>query len=317
MNSLFDHGNSQFVKTNIATWILTCASGAFLFFRVWCRIRFSRLSWDDYVLTTSWFILFVACILLSRALATGYETDADKRAFYIFHHASTSMSAIAIAWTKVAFAITLIRIVQNPGLRGVLWAIILTANLVLVLGMLSIWIPACEDARAIYRPVQGLCFSLRDTQYLGGTTIVYGGVIDVVLALLPWLVIRKLLLDMREKIGLTVAMSLGALTGAVVICRAFFQFIMLDNDFEFMAFLSIFNFLEPAVTIIAQTIPVFRVLLARFKWGPWANNGRRRGASTTDTYARSGPREMQTWNGRPNRWEDDQEMLHNPVSPAR
>jgi hypothetical protein len=196
MNSLFDHGNSQFVKTNIATWILTCASGAFLFFRVWCRIRFSRLSWDDYVLTTSWvcgpsseinlregtgisllmnpreqFILFVACILLSRALATGYETDADKRTFYIFHHASTSMSAVAIAWTKVAFAITLIRIVQNPGLRGVLWAIILTANLVLVLGMLSIWIPACEDARAIYRPVQGLCFSLRDTQYLGGTTI--------------------------------------------------------------------------------------------------------------------------------------------------
>jgi len=30
-----------------------------------------------------------------------------------------------------------------------------------------------------------------------------------------------------------------------------------------MVFMSIFNFLEPAVTIIAQAIPMFRVLLAR------------------------------------------------------
>lgn len=33
-----------------------------------------------------------------------------------------------------------------------------------------------------------------------------------------------------------------------------------------MVFMSIFNFLEPALTIIAQTIPMFRVLFIRHKW---------------------------------------------------
>lgn len=112
------------------------------------------------------------------------------------------------------------------------------------------------------------------------TDAVYGGIIDILLALFPWLVLRNLLLDTREKIGLTVAMSLGALTGVVVIMRVIFQFVQGDNDFgmsfpslpiigcmptspDFMVFMSIFNFLEPAVTIIAQAIPMFRVLLAR------------------------------------------------------
>lgn len=111
------------------------------------------------------------------------------------------------------------------------------------------------------------------------TDTVYGGIIDILLALFPWLVLRNLLLDTREKIGLTVAMSLGALTGVVVIMRVIFQFVQGDNDFgmppcpsvqahpltrpDFMVFMSIFNFLEPAVTIIAQAIPMFRVLLAR------------------------------------------------------
>lgn len=60
----------------------------------------------------------------------------------------------------------------------------------------------------------------------------YGGVIDVLLALVPWFVIRKLLLGLREKIGLSVAMSLGALTGAIVILRAFYQFNVGDNTFR-------------------------------------------------------------------------------------
>lgn len=60
----------------------------------------------------------------------------------------------------------------------------------------------------------------------------YGGVIDVLLALFPWFVIRNLLLETREKIGLTVAMSLGALTGTIVILRAFFQLVPDDNDYR-------------------------------------------------------------------------------------
>jgi len=60
---------------------------------------------------------------------------------------------------------------------------------------------------------------------------VYGGVIDVLLALFPWFIIQNLLLDRREKIGLTLAMSLGAITGTIVIFRAFFQLKKTDNNY--------------------------------------------------------------------------------------
>ena len=60
----------------------------------------------------------------------------------------------------------------------------------------------------------------------------YGGVIDVLLALFPWFIIRNLLLDRREKIGLTLAMSLGAITGTIVIFRAFFQLKKTDNNYS-------------------------------------------------------------------------------------
>ena len=59
----------------------------------------------------------------------------------------------------------------------------------------------------------------------------YGGVIDVLLALCPWFIIRNLLLDRREKVGLTLAMSLGAITGTIVIFRAFYQLQKTDNNY--------------------------------------------------------------------------------------
>ncbi len=60
----------------------------------------------------------------------------------------------------------------------------------------------------------------------------YGGVIDVLLALFPFFIIRSLMLDVREKIALTLAMSMGAITGTIVIFRAFYQLKQLDNNFR-------------------------------------------------------------------------------------
>jgi hypothetical protein len=52
------------------------------------------------------------------------------------------------------------------------------------------------------------------------------------LALFPWFIIRKLLLDTREKLGLTLAMSLGAITGTIVIFRAFYTLKDTDNNYR-------------------------------------------------------------------------------------
>ena len=116
-------------------------------------------------------ILLVAAALLARTITSGYASDDDKRQFFLFQNTSTSMTTLATAWTKVAFAITLSRIVRNRFLLYFLWFVIVTANLILIPGMLSIWIPACEDPRSIFRPQHTKCFNLIYLQYLGGTTI--------------------------------------------------------------------------------------------------------------------------------------------------
>jgi hypothetical protein len=57
------------------------------------------------------------------------------------------------------------------------------------------------------------------------------GVCDILLALFPFFVVRKLQLQTREKVGLTIAMSLGAITGVFVVIRVFLQ--VVQGDFNF------------------------------------------------------------------------------------
>jgi hypothetical protein len=110
-------------------------------------------------------------VLLSCTIAVGYETDYDKFRFYSLHDTETALTTVATAWSKVAFAITLFRIVRNRYLKYFLWFVMVTANLILIPGMISIWVPACVDLRKIYRPAYPNCMYYRYLQYLGGATI--------------------------------------------------------------------------------------------------------------------------------------------------
>ncbi|KAK3312834.1 hypothetical protein B0H66DRAFT_568975 [Apodospora peruviana] len=276
------------LDTNIAIWILIGTSAVFLFVRLWCRHYAAKLWWDDLLLTISWILLLVAGVLISWLIAVGPTTDrstgAQKRFFFQLQNTLILLTTIATSWTKVAFAITLMRLARHKVQRWFLWLIMVTANLILITGITSTLIPACNDPRARFRPVHKVCWELKTLQSLGGATILYGGVIDILLALFPWLILRHTQLETREKIGLTMAMSLGALTGVIVILRTFYGLVQGDYNFDFMIFISIFNFLEPSVTIIAQAIPMFRVL--------FVNSTARRGASESSgskPYAISAP----------------------------
>lgn len=115
--------------------------------------------------------MLVGAALLSHTIVTGYRTDDDKRAFFLYHNTSTALLTLATAWSKVSFAITLSRIVRHRALRYFLWFVIITANLIMVPGMMSIWIPACSDPRRFLRPAHAICFKHIILQYLGGATI--------------------------------------------------------------------------------------------------------------------------------------------------
>ena len=76
-----------------------------------------------------------------------------------------------------------------------------------------------------------------------------------------------------------------------------------------MVFMSIFNFLEPAVTVIAQAIPMFRVLLVNVAKGTTSVH-----ASPTEGNKSNGySQQMRTWNSKvlgETRKEGDEELLY-------
>jgi len=107
---------------------------------------------------------------VSRTIAVVHdESDDARRAFFRYQNTSTWLAAVATSWSKVAFAVTLTKVVHEPIFKYFLWFIIAVANLILIPGSLSIWIPACGDPRAIYRPAHPMCWELPVLQYLGGS----------------------------------------------------------------------------------------------------------------------------------------------------
>ncbi|KAK4446318.1 hypothetical protein QBC34DRAFT_331839, partial [Podospora aff. communis PSN243] len=251
------------LETNVAVWMLVASSGSFLGLRLWLRQKSAKLWWDDFVLTVSWVILLIGAALISRIIAVGNRTRDERRFFFLLQNTSVTLTTIATSWTKVAFALTLTRIARHKVQLCFLWFIVVTANLVLIPGIISTWVPACGDPRARFRPVNYMCYDLAILQYMGGATMTYMGVCDILLALFPFFVVRKLQLQTREKVGLTIAMSLGAITGVFVVIRVFLQVVQGDFNFDFMIFMSIFAFLEPCVAIILQVVPIFRVFILR------------------------------------------------------
>lgn len=290
----------QAAHANTAIWVLVGVSCAFLFVRLGCRHHFSKVWWDDGVLSLSWILLLVGGALISRIIALGSATDdspdATKIYFFLLHNTSITMTTVATSWAKVAFAITLTRIARHKLQRAFLWFVIVTANLILVPGMLATWIPACVDPRSVYRPVRNMCMDLPTLQYLGGSTIgaFFGSSTlehgtnrhslwrhhrhpprPLSLARPSQPPPRHARKDWphrgheprrsdRSRRDYARHLSVCPRRQRLWYVPSYpFLQAHPPTSPDFMVFMSIFNFLEPAVTIIAQAIPMFRVLLAR------------------------------------------------------
>ncbi len=77
-----------------------------------------------------------------------------------------------------------------------------------------------------------------------------------------------------------------------------------------MIFMAIFNFLEPAVTIIAQAIPMFRVLVVNVKKG---SNAVRISSPTMGGKSNAHSQQLRSWNAKVmgnSRAQPDEELLN-------
>lgn len=122
-----------------------------------------------------------------------------------------TFSIIACAWSKTSFAFTLLRIAEARWMRMVIWFFILSLNLVLGGAVLITWIQ-CWPVEKVWRfSVDGTCWPKHIHVHYNIFAAVYSGVMDITLALMPWLIIWSANMTLKEKLGVIIAMSMGVL----------------------------------------------------------------------------------------------------------
>ncbi|KAI1337927.1 hypothetical protein F5Y15DRAFT_417366 [Xylariaceae sp. FL0016] len=160
--------------------------------------------------------------------------------------AAFTASATATAWSKTAFALTLLSLSKHWSLK------------------LFLWCSTCgTERRPDAQRLPGVCWELSTYRNLMFAQAAYSGFMDLALAAIPWALIWKAPLRLGEKIGLGIAMSLGIFACMSVLSRIAFlaELMTTRNQTWVVAKIAITSVVEPAATVIAQSIPVFRVLL--------------------------------------------------------
>lgn len=118
---------------------------------------------------------------------------------------------IAVQTSKTSFAVTLLRLANQTWQRFTIWFIIVTLNIIMGLVALFLFIQCTPVQKAWLIETPGTCWDSHVTITFSIFAGVYSAVIDFVLALFPSVLIWRLQMNRKEKIGVIFAMSLGAL----------------------------------------------------------------------------------------------------------
>jgi hypothetical protein len=168
--------------------------------------------WDDSTLLASW------CMLVAFSGSATYATRVglgkhdgsvvDQAPLQLMIVVATTFSVLGAAWSKTSFALTLLRITKGL-LFWMIWAVIISLNIVLTFNAILqfIW---CTPARAAWDSmVSHRCWKRTIVIDYTIFAAAYSAGMDILLACVPWLVITKLKMRRKEKIGVAVCMSLG------------------------------------------------------------------------------------------------------------
>ncbi|KAK7951075.1 uncharacterized protein PG986_006803 [Apiospora aurea] len=271
-----------------SSWALTGLASVFLGLRCYCRVsRNKYLWWDDYVLILSWAFLVASAINVTYNVSQGfgqhiYNLDPRQLPMVgLLAQVDLIFAILGAAWSKTSWAITLLRLSKGL-LHNVILFIAISVNILMGLSIVFNFIQ-CIPSRKLWEPyLEGACWPSQIVPIYstvsGGTsiqmsrlqptsgpcltyTVAYSGAMDITLALLPWFLIMKVNMRLAERIGVAVAMSCGIFAGATAFVKTAYVINLGSKDPIYdTAPLVVWSHAEIAVTIVAASIPVLRVL---------------------------------------------------------
>ncbi len=122
-------------------------------------------------------------------------------------------SILAACWSKISFAITLLRIatVTQTRVKVLLWTIIVSVNLVLGTSA-TLHFAQCWPPERLWKAHSvGSCLPRYVVIDYNIFVASFSGFIDIVLAVMPWFIVWDASISKKEKISALVATSMGVL----------------------------------------------------------------------------------------------------------
>ncbi|RSL46332.1 hypothetical protein CEP53_010380 [Fusarium sp. AF-6] len=256
-----------------ACWALAAASAVLLFLRIYCKLWRGRgLWWDDHFLIISWVSLAIAVSINTYLVSLGFGkhmwtiSDDNKRTINKFTILVATFGIIATTTSKTSFAVTLYRIATNQWMKYFLIFVIVTINISMNLVWIFGFAKCTPLAKVFDSSVEGTCWNKQKLLKYQLFASYYSAILDFVLAFLPWPILMGMSMRRRERLGVAVAMSLGAIAGICAIVKAVLVVSMTSTDITYdRVDLTIWTLTEPAASIMAVCIPVLRMLYRELK----------------------------------------------------
>ncbi|KAJ5692602.1 hypothetical protein N7462_002025, partial [Penicillium macrosclerotiorum] len=277
-----------------ACWVLVVFPGLMVGVRLWCKGMISKsLGLDDMIICLAWSLLLIYTALITKAVQLGVvgrhvstieNTENISPALKLVY-ISFVVVIFGCVFSKTSFAFTLMRIVTRAWMKALLWFIIISMNAIMWLCGIC-YLAQCKPAAALWNSellATAKCWPTSVFETIALVAGSYSGCMDFILALLPWVVLWKLEMKMREKVGIALAMSMGIFAAVT----AFIKTSKLVNvsqvqDFTwFCSTIIIWASAETGLTIFAASIPSLRILFIRMR----SNYGESGEPSSTYNYS--------------------------------
>ncbi|KAI0405301.1 hypothetical protein F4802DRAFT_597427 [Xylaria palmicola] len=252
-------------------WSITGLSLVFLSMRVFIKWKYRGSLWyDDWVLIFSISLLFVNAGLIQTIVKFGYGqhieavmADNPLNVRWIITYLQVVSAVIRLSTTtaRISYGITLLRL-SNPRQQKFVWFAIGSLLIVITPSLILPFVSCIPYEKIFNSAIPGTCMSHNASLgyfiFEGG----YTALVDFALVILPWRILAKLQIRRVEKLGASIALSLGALSGVVTIVKVVYTNEIDNYDFTYNSTeLTVWNVVEPSSVIIAASIPNLRVFI--------------------------------------------------------
>ncbi|KLU87014.1 hypothetical protein MAPG_06020 [Magnaporthiopsis poae ATCC 64411] len=265
-------------RTMKTVWPLFAFATVFILLRLYSKARRTNaLWWDDYVLLASWTSFLVACVQLSVSISNGFgrpsktlEPNNLDRIGLGYLVLGTAL-LLASSGSKTSCVITMSRL-SGTKLTVALWSITVSMNVLQTTNIVLLWV-RCTPLEKTWNPtVGGSCRPWEVNLGVAEASAAHSGVVDLGLAMTPWMLLSKLNIKRREKIGVCLAMSMGVFAAAATFATVSKLELLASADFILQGGdLIILASVEIALTMVAASVPLLRTLVCDIN----ASRGRR------------------------------------------